>query len=166
MRNELPLLHWQSPGSGLVWPTLLLGWGHSLGKSLLGCGLPRENPWCDDLSEQVFKNESKKHISNFSIPQMYFGIGFFSFVPDAQTPRMTFVAWFYINLSLETAAFCGSKTGKKQIKTKPSISGSNICRPGLSFHHQPICLQDWILSDHFHGNSCGIRIGWRFRTSC
>lgn len=53
----------------------------------------------------------KKSTPNFSIPQQYFGIISFSFAPDAQTPRMTFLTLCYINLSLEAAAFCDSKIG-------------------------------------------------------
>lgn len=155
-RMKWPLLHWQSPGSGLVWPTLLLGWRHRQRKSFLWCTLQRENPWGDVLSDQVSKNESEESVSSFSIPQQHFGISFFLFVPYLQTPWTTFVTLYCINLSLEAAAFWDSKIGEKQIKTKPNISGGYICRPGLSFHHEPICLQDWILSDHFHGNSCGL----------
>lgn len=155
-RMERPLLLWQSPGSGLVWPTLLWGGDTDRENHFCECTLPRENPWGDALSDQVSKNESEESVSSFSIPQQYFGISFFLFVPDAQTPWTTFVTSYCINLSLEAAAFWDSKIGEKQIKTKPNISGGYICRPGLSFHHEPICLQDWILSDHFHGNSCGL----------
>lgn len=39
-------------------------------------------------------------------------------------------------------------------------------RPKSSFLCSPICLKASILSDHFHGNSSGIRKGWMFRNSC
>lgn len=154
--------------SGPVWPYL---WGGAVAwKSLWGHQCMQNHLLCAELLEQTSKIESKESIPIFHSLVVFWN-GLFLICSRCPNPKTDFHDVLLPEPLIEDShllwfpAWGENPQEQKQSKTKSHMLGA-ICRPGLSFLHRPICLQDWILSDHFHGNSCGIRIGWRFRKSC
>lgn len=133
-----PSPRWQSPGNGLVWPTLLLGWGHRPRKSFCDADSHEKTPR-DALSDQVSKNESKESVSSFSIPSSILESAF-SHLFQMPRPHKRLLWHCTALTSHQRQLLSGTQRLGKQIKTTPNISGGYICRPGLSFHHEPICL--------------------------
>lgn len=155
----------KSAPSGPVWPSL----------QGPGCGLEitSETPTCTSkslvwwsLRANIQKRVKTKH-PNFPFCASILEWTFPHLLQMAK-PQDEF-SWYHPTLASHWRQLpsvvqrLGGKCKTKAKQNKSLIFGGLY---GLSFHHRPICLQDWILSDHFHGNSCGIRIGWRFRKSC